>query len=85
MIFRSLKDTAVYIGHLTNISPFWISQTQYQEHINLLMEAIAQENMEKDAKYYELFSTNADHTMFEIQLQLGNPNVHHDGKKIEID
>eukprot|EP00957_Ditylum_brightwellii_P162702 12389800-Ditylum_brightwellii.AAC.1 len=67
-IFKSSKDTAVYVGHLTNINPFRISWAQYQEHINLLMEATEQEKVEKDANYYELFNTNAEHAKFEIQL-----------------
>eukprot|EP00957_Ditylum_brightwellii_P112513 8577532-Ditylum_brightwellii.AAC.1 len=84
-IFKSLKDTAVCIGHLANISPFWISRTQYQEHINLLLEATVQEKVEKDAKYYKLFNTAVGHAKFDIQLYLGKQNVCYEGKQIKTD
>eukprot|EP00957_Ditylum_brightwellii_P022278 1681353-Ditylum_brightwellii.AAC.1 len=72
----------VCIDHSTNINPSWISRTQYQEHINLIMEATVQEKLEKDAKYYKLFNTNMDHAKSDIQLHFVKLNVCHEGKKI---
>eukprot|EP00957_Ditylum_brightwellii_P166511 12674680-Ditylum_brightwellii.AAC.1 len=67
----------VYTGHLTNINPFRISRSQYQECINVFMEATAQEKVKKDKKDYESFNATADHAKFDIQFCLSKPNVHH--------
>eukprot|EP00957_Ditylum_brightwellii_P074078 5628886-Ditylum_brightwellii.AAC.1 len=52
-IFKSSKDMAVCIGHITNMNPFQIDCTQYQESINLLMERSAQEKVAANKKYFE--------------------------------
>eukprot|EP00957_Ditylum_brightwellii_P204739 15340646-Ditylum_brightwellii.AAC.1 len=75
IIFKSLKDTMVCIGHLTNINPFQISRMQYQEHINLLMEVTVQEKVGKDAIYCKLFNMTVEHAKFDIQLQLRELNT----------
>eukprot|EP00957_Ditylum_brightwellii_P097871 7453927-Ditylum_brightwellii.AAC.1 len=49
-IFKSSKDTTVCIRHITNINPFQINCTQYQESINLLMEGSAQEKVVTNKK-----------------------------------
>ena len=49
------------------------------------MELTAQEKVEKDKKYYELFNITAEHAKFDIQLCLGKPHVCHKGKKIKTD
>eukprot|EP00957_Ditylum_brightwellii_P046483 3527636-Ditylum_brightwellii.AAC.1 len=84
-IFKSSKDMTVCIWTSNSINPFRISRSQYQEHIKVLMEARAQEKVEKGKIYYELFNMISDHAKFDIQLCLGKPNVCHESKKIEMD
>eukprot|EP00957_Ditylum_brightwellii_P202995 15332761-Ditylum_brightwellii.AAC.1 len=50
-IFKSLKDTIVNIGHLTNLNLFHINQNQYQDNINELMEAVLIKKEQKDQKF----------------------------------
>eukprot|EP00957_Ditylum_brightwellii_P164506 12524473-Ditylum_brightwellii.AAC.1 len=79
MIFKSSKDTTVCIRHITNINPFRIDCTHYQESINLLMEGFAQEKVAANKNYFEWFNTIADFAKYDIQLQLGKLNVWYKG------
>eukprot|EP00957_Ditylum_brightwellii_P165030 12564442-Ditylum_brightwellii.AAC.1 len=69
-IFKSSKDTNVCIGNLTNLNPFQINQTQYQESINLLMEGAAQEKVALNAKYLKTFNMTAEIAKYDVQLRL---------------
>eukprot|EP00957_Ditylum_brightwellii_P090763 6911931-Ditylum_brightwellii.AAC.1 len=54
MIFKRSKDNVVCIGHLTNINPQRVDHTQYQDQINELLDAIADEKHEKDLTFYKM-------------------------------
>eukprot|EP00957_Ditylum_brightwellii_P159813 12164434-Ditylum_brightwellii.AAC.1 len=41
IFFKSSKGTMVCVSNLMTINPFWISRTQFQEYMNMLMESNA--------------------------------------------
>eukprot|EP00957_Ditylum_brightwellii_P089492 6814689-Ditylum_brightwellii.AAC.1 len=58
-IFKSSKDNVVYIGYPTNINPQQIDWSQYQDQINKLIDAVADEKHENNPKLYEMNQTTS--------------------------
>eukprot|EP00957_Ditylum_brightwellii_P002495 190899-Ditylum_brightwellii.AAC.1 len=63
-IFKSSKDNAVCIGHLTNINPQGNNRTQCQDQINKLLDAIADEKHEKDMMFYKMHQTTSEYAKY---------------------
>eukprot|EP00957_Ditylum_brightwellii_P104830 7990399-Ditylum_brightwellii.AAC.1 len=84
-IFKSSKDNAVCIGHLTHLNPIHINRAQYQDDINELMEALAEEKEQKDDKFYSKYSTTKEFTKFQIHLRTGKAYVKENNQHYETD
>eukprot|EP00957_Ditylum_brightwellii_P134819 10279035-Ditylum_brightwellii.AAC.1 len=69
MIFKSLKDNAA----------------QYQDNINELMEALADEKELKDNKFYDKHNTAKECAKFQIHLCTGKTYVKEDNKQCKMD
>jgi hypothetical protein len=74
-IFKSSKDNMVCIGHLTNINPQRIDCTQYQDQINKLLDAIAEEKHEKDPTFYKMHQTTSEYANYHVHLCTGSAFV----------
>eukprot|EP00957_Ditylum_brightwellii_P003850 292339-Ditylum_brightwellii.AAC.1 len=71
-IFKSSKDNAVCIGHLTNINPQRIDCTQYQDQINKILDAIVDEKREKDLTFYKMNQTMSEYAKYHVHLRTGS-------------
>eukprot|EP00957_Ditylum_brightwellii_P090648 6903800-Ditylum_brightwellii.AAC.1 len=54
--------------HLTNINLQQIDCSQYQDQINKLLDAVAEEKHEHDPKFYEMHQTTSEFTKYHIHL-----------------
>eukprot|EP00957_Ditylum_brightwellii_P002092 160861-Ditylum_brightwellii.AAC.1 len=74
-IFKSSKDNVICIGYLTNINPQQIDRSQYQDQINKLLDAVAEEKHEEDLKFYEIHQTTRKFMKYHIYLHTGKAYV----------
>eukprot|EP00957_Ditylum_brightwellii_P029301 2214814-Ditylum_brightwellii.AAC.1 len=74
-IFKSSKENLVCIGHLTNINPKRIDRSQYQDQINELLDAIADEKRKKDPMFYKMHQTMNKFAKYHVHLCTGNTFV----------
>eukprot|EP00957_Ditylum_brightwellii_P064474 4893032-Ditylum_brightwellii.AAC.1 len=70
--FKSSKENVVCIGHLTNINPQRIDCIQYQDQINELLDAIADEKHAKDPTFYEMHQMTSEFAKYHVHLRTGN-------------
>eukprot|EP00957_Ditylum_brightwellii_P070901 5388188-Ditylum_brightwellii.AAC.1 len=84
-IFKSLKDDAVCIGHLTHLNPLCINLAQYQDDINELMEALADKKELKDDKFYGKHNTTKEFAKFQIHLRTEKSYVKENNQHYEAD
>eukprot|EP00957_Ditylum_brightwellii_P098365 7494888-Ditylum_brightwellii.AAC.1 len=79
-IYRSSKDTVVCIGHLTGANQNTVHRLGYQDDINDLLDKelddLDEEGMEE---YLEMYGTNAEGAVYDIQIRTGNPQYHNSG------
>eukprot|EP00957_Ditylum_brightwellii_P079805 6069339-Ditylum_brightwellii.AAC.1 len=81
--FKSSKDNAVCIGHLTHLNPIRIDCAQYQDDINELMEALADEKEQKNSKFYGKHNTTKEFAKFQIHLRTGKAYVKENNQRYE--
>eukprot|EP00957_Ditylum_brightwellii_P058492 4435834-Ditylum_brightwellii.AAC.1 len=84
-IFKSSKDNAVCIGHLTHLNPICINCAQYQDDIYKLMEALSDEKDQKDAKFYGKHNTTKEFAKLQIHLRIGKAYVKENNQRYETD
>eukprot|EP00957_Ditylum_brightwellii_P009049 683800-Ditylum_brightwellii.AAC.1 len=84
-IFKSLKDNAVCISHLTHLNPICIDCAQYQDDINELMEVLADEKEQKDEKIYGKHNTTKEFAKFQIHLRTGKAYAKENNQRYETD
>eukprot|EP00957_Ditylum_brightwellii_P182267 13886017-Ditylum_brightwellii.AAC.1 len=82
-IFKSLKDNTVCISYLTHLNPIHIDRAQYQDDINALMEALADEKEQKDLKFYRKHNTTKEFAKFQIHLRAGKAYVKENNQRNE--
>eukprot|EP00957_Ditylum_brightwellii_P081796 6222815-Ditylum_brightwellii.AAC.1 len=84
-IFKSLKNNAVCISHLTHLNLICIDHAQYQDDINELMEALVDEKEQKDAIIYRKHNTTKEFAKFQIHLRTGKAYVKENTQRYETD
>eukprot|EP00957_Ditylum_brightwellii_P102654 7823518-Ditylum_brightwellii.AAC.1 len=74
-IFKSFKDNVVCIGHLTNINPQRIDCMQYQDQINKLLAAVADDKHDKGPNFYQMHHMASKSAKYHVHLCTGTAFV----------
>eukprot|EP00957_Ditylum_brightwellii_P120456 9190561-Ditylum_brightwellii.AAC.1 len=65
------------------MNPLRFDCTAYQELINDLFAGIAEEKLEENELFYELYDTTAELAKIDIQIRMSNPMNSTNGKRVQ--